>query len=76
MCDVTTQMALAIGQIMNLCLSSSSIIVQKKHVPFEICIFFKAIAKSIPNHQMLNVTPLHEMKVVNVILHLKLDFVI
>ena len=44
-CDITTQMALGIGHVMNLCQASSSTTVQKKHVPFEIFLRFKAIAK-------------------------------
>ena len=64
-------MALAIGHVMNLCLSSSSIIVQKKHVPFDIRICSKAIAKGSPNHRRPKVAPLHEMEDENVILHLK-----
>ena len=46
--NITTQMALATEHVMNLCLASSSTTLQKKHVPFKICLRFKAIVKGNP----------------------------
>ena len=50
-CDITTQISLVtkhVKFVMNLCLAASSTIVHKKHVPFEICLHFKAITKGNP----------------------------
>ena len=56
-CDKTTQMALATKHVMNLCLASSSTTVQKKHVPFEMCLCFKAIAKATHQQSHAKETP-------------------
>ena len=47
-CDIRTQMALSIEHAMNVCLTSSSTILQRKHEPSTMCLRFKAITKGNP----------------------------
>ena len=47
-CDITTHMALAIGHVMNLYLSSSLITISKKHVSFKICLHLRVVPKGNP----------------------------
>ena len=65
-------MALATIHVMNLCLASSSTTVQKKHVPFEIRLRFKAIAKSTHQQSHVKETPWHGTEDETAILHPKL----
>ena len=72
-CDITTQMDIATKHVMNQCLSSSPTTLRKKHIPFELCLRFKAIAKGKPPTMNAKDTPLHKMEDENVILHLEFD---
>ena len=65
-CDAINQMVV----ITNIYLTSSSNIVQIKHVSFEICWHFKGIAQRTLHTKE---TLLHEMEDVNAKLHLKLN---